>query len=52
MHIDHMMCSNTIMLGHANSKLVKNQQKPQVYTHQKHGRHVWHTQWAGYGHFF
>ncbi len=52
MHIDQIMCSNTIMLGHVRSKLVKIWQKAQHYTHQKHGRHVWHAQWSSYGHFF
>jgi hypothetical protein len=51
MHIDRIMCSNTSMLGHTNSKLVKNRQKLQSYTRQKHGCHVWHAQWAGYCHF-
>ncbi len=52
MHIDGIMCSISSMLGHTNSKLVKNRQKTQNYTHLKHGCHVWHAQWAGYGHFF
>ncbi len=52
MHIDGIMCSNSSMLGHTNSKLVKNRQKNQCYTHLKQGCHVWHAQQAGYGHFF
>ena len=51
MHIDQIMCSNTSMLGHTNSKLVKNRQKNQNHTHLIHGCHVWHAQWAGYGQF-
>ena len=46
------MCSNSSMLGHTNSKLVKNRQKTEHYTHLKHWCHVWHAQRAGYGHFF
>ena len=45
------MCSISSMLGHSNSKLVKNQQKTQNYTHLKHGCHVWYAQRAGYGQF-
>ncbi len=52
MHIDGIICSNSSMLGHTNSKLVNNQQKTQIYTHLKHGCHVWHAQQAGYGQFF
>jgi hypothetical protein len=52
MHIDGIMCSNSGMLGHTDSKLDKNRQKTQSYTHLKHRCHVWHAQRAGYGHFF
>jgi hypothetical protein len=36
MHIDQIMHINTIMLGHTNSKVVKNRQTTQYYTHQQH----------------
>ncbi len=52
MNVDGIMCSNSSMLGHIHSKLVENWQKTQIYTHLKHGCHVWHAQRAGYGHFF